>query len=303
MVAIDVDDYCESSGEELRAYTTNSANLGAIDWNENDGIHQEMGNRRVPAQTRDLKLHETGKTWGDVSRKDILCFLCTVLLLIVVIISVFVLLLTPDAKASTPVVPTMGSNVSDDFPNSAQHTYETLRQAIQEQVAPIIADPILLHLPPDVDALPYNDNYHKVVQWLISSETIQEKSELIARFVLGLTFYINGGPEWTHQENWMTSQPVCFWYGMRCQGKYITEVDLSANALVGPIHAAWTLLTNCTSIFLNANALTGTIPGEVFGNMQSLEYLYLKNNQLSGTVPITLLTAGTLGTRRRTDCS
>jgi hypothetical protein len=298
MVVIDVDDFCESV-ENNCAPVQDSTNRLEIDWNESDGILQDKeGSRVFPVRTRDTNVYEAGKAWGEVSRKDIICFFFAMLLLIAGIVTAFVILLTPEAETITPDVPTMGTNASDAFPNSAQHTYDTIRQAIQDQLAPKVAEPILLRLPPDLNTLPSNDIYHQALIWLLSSATMPEQSELLSRFVLGLTFYNNGGTNWMQREHWMTSQPVCSWYGMRCQGKYITEVDLSNNALVGPIHPAWTLLTNCSSILLNANAITGTIPGEVFGNMQSLEYLYLKNNQLSGTVPNTLLTAGTLGKYR-----
>jgi hypothetical protein len=303
MVAIDVDDFCESL-EDNRMLNTNSKNRCANDRNESDGILQQKGSSGFPVQTRSTDVYEIeGKAWGTVSRKDIICFFFTMFLLITGIVTAFAVLLTPDSEASTPDAPMIGSNASGAFPNSAQHTYETIRQAIQEKVAPEVSEPILLHLPPDLITLPPNDIYHQAVQWILSSEIMPEQSELLPRFVMGLTFYNNGGSDWTHQEHWMTSQAVCSWYGIRCQGKYITEVDLSNNALVGTIHHAWTLLTNCSSILLNANAVTGTIPGEVFGNMQSLEYLYLKNNQLSGTVPTTLLTAGTIGTLQLTEDS
>jgi len=286
MVAIDVDDYCASVVEDPFPSSHHDAPSNP----STDGILQG-------GTTHDGSDYEKGRAWGTVSRQDILCVLITLIILIAGIVVAFVLLFPADGDAAAPVneVPMSFSNATN--PTTQQQTYEALRQAMQAELSPDAA--LLSHFPADISAL--DDAYQATVEWLLSSSAnMPHSSELLPRLVLGLTYFRNGGDAWTNRDHWLSSeQSVCTWYGIRCGAasdhSRITEVDLSDNGLVGPIHAAWTLLPNCTSILLHTNTLTGTIPGEVFGHMPALEYLYLKNNQLAGTVPTSRLSAGTLG--------
>lgn len=59
---------------------------------------------------------------------------------------------------------------------------------------------------------------------------------------------------------------------------------------------ALVLLQDVRSLWLNGNMLTGTIKGDVFGQMKSLSFLYLQNNGLTGTVSAALGENGVLGT-------
>ncbi|KAK9673042.1 hypothetical protein RND81_12G142800 [Saponaria officinalis] len=65
--------------------------------------------------------------------------------------------------------------------------------------------------------------------------------------------------------------------------KYVVNLDLSCNALVGSIPDEITNLTGLIGLNLSHNHLTGIIPK--IGKMTSLESLDLSNNNLSGTIP------------------
>lgn len=43
------------------------------------------------------------------------------------------------------------------------------------------------------------------------------------------------------------------------------------------------------------NALSGPIPGAALGNMRDLTYLYLNDNQLTGTIPLSLKDTDSIG--------
>jgi Leucine rich repeat len=208
------------------------------------------------------------------------------------------------------------NNNNDPLYETAAQQYDAIRRSIQELTPESTGTIILSNLPDRIDDLQAapeqkGDAYEQAVRWILfptgdtvtttTTTTPWHHSALIPRFVMAVTYLANGGATtWKNRDHWMTNDPICTWYGIRCRVSghidEVKEVDLSNNGLNGPIHDAWTLLSNCSSILLDSNSLTGTIPGEVFGNMPSLEYLYLKNNQLSGTVPVTLKTGGKLGT-------
>jgi hypothetical protein len=187
--------------------------------------------------------------------------------------------------------------------------YDALRTAIRALAPESIASQILLRIPEKIQDFVTNfdddpnigDVYQRAMSWYLYNDTVTIKhaSELVSRYVLVVTYFNNGGASqlWTNTEHWMTEYHVCLWFGVQCNNynynrhqSYmdIIEMDLSNNGLIGPIHLAWTLLSKCKSILLNSNQIDGTIPGVVFGNIISLEYLYLQNNMLDGTIPSTL---------------
>ena len=74
-----------------------------------------------------------------------------------------------------------------------------------------------------------------------------------------------GGPNWTHNNNWLYDVPIGEWEG-------VTTDD---NGRV-------------TELALNENQLRGEIPPGL-GNLGNLKFLSLYYNQLSGCVPSSLL--------------
>jgi hypothetical protein len=287
-------------------------------------------------KTDDDDIYETGQ-WGTVSRRDKLCFVCTLVLLLTgsAIGITLALLYNAGESASMPssmsIHPNGSDGASDESETAVKGTstgitgkhntnstlyrtateqYNALRDSIQLLATESTANVILLHLPENINDLPSTgddmDIYKKAVLWFLYTDTVTSKyeSELVPRFVLILTYLSNGGATWNQQEKWMTSYHVCLWYGIRCHRNNddVMEVDMSRNGLSGPIHKAWELLAKCTSILLDGNKMSGTIPGDVFGSMEALEYLYLQNNELVGTIPSTLKTNGSLGTKIYHSC-
>ena len=202
------------------------------------------------------------------------------------------------------------NDLTDTIYYTDTEQYEALRIAIFTLAPETIASHILLRIPESIDDFEPDfhmdptkgDVYQQAMSWFLYNDTVTIKyeSELVSRYVLVVTYINNGGTasQWTDREHWMTSYHACLWYGVRCNNHNnqnihhsnidIIEIDLSNNGLTGSIHLAWSLLYKCKSILFNSNQITGTIPGIVFGNMLSLEYLYLQNNVLDGTIPSTL---------------
>ena len=69
--------------------------------------------------------------------------------------------------------------------------------------------------------------------------------------------------------------------------KYLINMDLSHNKLIGTIPGELTSLTALRGLNLSDNHLTGNIPAMI-GNIRSLESLDFSRNQLYGTIPQTM---------------
>ncbi|KAL5722092.1 lysine--tRNA ligase [Ranunculus cassubicifolius] len=76
--------------------------------------------------------------------------------------------------------------------------------------------------------------------------------------------------------------------------KFLVNLDLSSNVLVGEIPKELTLLLKLSGLNLSNNQLTGGIP-EMIGNLKSLQSLDLSKNQLSGSIPQSISDLGLVG--------
>ena len=130
------------------------------------------------------------------------------------------------------------------------------------------------------------------------------------------------GDQWTHQENWLTDQPVKDWWGVTVENNRVTEIDfyishdssqnlagsfaeeiwdltglqfldLSNSRIFDSIPAEIATLSNLTHLDLSHCYLQGPIPPEM-GDMQNLNYLSLSWNQMSGRLPAELGDINTL---------
>ncbi len=114
-----------------------------------------------------------------------------------------------------------------------------------------------------------------------------ECAPLSDREILGIFYEATGGPDWIHNENWLTDAPLGEWYGVEVddQGRVVElELGFVANRLTGRIPRELGNLANLESLYLHENDLTGPIPPEL-GNLANLESLYLHENDLTGPIP------------------
>lgn len=265
---------------------------------EQDGISiDSKKKKKIDPDLMDFQ--ETGK-WGSVSLHETICVGIVLLFVVVgVAVAIFVLLDKEDKVSTTKVGPPPAVAIQETIYYSEEQQYQGLLKAIQEHPATIVTVPIMSKLAADLKSLQPVDIYSQAAAWLSNDDkaAVHSLSTTLPRFVLATTYFANGGEAWNESEKWMGNYGYCDWYGIKCNAdKELLEVDLSANGLTGTIHEAWALLSNCSSILLNQNNLTGPISGTAFGNMKALTYLQLKDNQLTGTVPLSLNDAGTLGT-------
>lgn len=105
------------------------------------------------------------------------------------------------------------------------------------------------------------------------------------RLVLTTLYDVTDGAGWVHDDNWLTDLPLADWYGVRVDdGGRVTELDLEANNLVGPIPVELSRLAQLRELNLIRNGLRGRIPPEL-GTLAHLEVLGLGINRLTGPLP------------------
>ena len=118
----------------------------------------------------------------------------------------------------------------------------------------------------------------------------------VDRHVLIRLYEATSGPEWTHNENWLTAEPMRDWHGVRVDsGGRVTELDLGDNGLAGEIPPELGQLGNLQRLDLRNNYLTGEISPEL-GQLANLQLLNLYNNHLTGEIPPELGQLGSLQT-------
>ena len=103
-------------------------------------------------------------------------------------------------------------------------------------------------------------------------------------------FESTNGDAWSQQENWLTTENICEWYGVSCasDGVSIEVLDLSGNGLAGSLpdaEAVWEGLGSLLILNLRENSITGTIPSSI-SVLSDLISLNLNNNNFTGTLPI-----------------
>ena len=108
------------------------------------------------------------------------------------------------------------------------------------------------------------------------------------RLVLVTLYDVTDGAGWVHDDNWLTDLPLADWYGVGVDDEgRVTELDLEANNLVGPIPVELSRLAQLRELNLIRNSLRGRIPPEL-GTLVHLEVLGLGINRLTGPLPAEL---------------
>jgi Leucine-rich repeat (LRR) protein len=96
-----------------------------------------------------------------------------------------------------------------------------------------------------------------------------------------------GGATWTLKTNWLTSNPIETWYGVKVNAQgCIDSLKLSTNRLNGKIPPSLGNLTTLRFLGLSQNRLIDTIPNDL-GSLTNVEFFLLNDNQLTGRIPTT----------------
>ena len=95
------------------------------------------------------------------------------------------------------------------------------------------------------------------------------------------------GANWSNNSNWLTDEPIDYWYGVTVEDDRVNQLLLSSNNLNGTIPDEICNLTELNYLNFYVNSLSGSIPDDI-GNLSKLTHLSLNHNQLEGPIPESL---------------
>jgi len=117
------------------------------------------------------------------------------------------------------------------------------------------------------------------------SETAQKNTLNVQRYILALLFLSNGGDTWIDNQNWMTQEHECEWYGVSCNAYegMVDEIDLSYNNLSGPMPPELGEMRGLERLILYGNSFDGPLPKELV-KLLNLKTLDISDNRMGGTI-------------------
>jgi hypothetical protein len=124
------------------------------------------------------------------------------------------------------------------------------------------------------------------VQWLVDEDPLQlvpPSLQLDQRYALLVAWYHS---TFTTQTNWLTAENECTWYGVRCEGAVVTEIDFAwDNGYVGIIPSDIAILSSLTLMDFEVSDMSGSTFPDSIGTLGNLEVLFTRESGLGGPIP------------------
>mmetsp|Transcript_24949 Transcript_24949/g.59301 ORF Transcript_24949/g.59301 Transcript_24949/m.59301 type:complete len:605 (-) Transcript_24949:80-1894(-) len=106
------------------------------------------------------------------------------------------------------------------------------------------------------------------------------------RYIGCVLYYATDGANWTPGTNYLNpTLHECDWDGVTCNGNNVALIELKEKNLSGTMPLELESLRTLEAINFQNNSLIGTIPGGLFDSLESLAWLDLSENMLSGVIP------------------
>jgi hypothetical protein len=155
-----------------------------------------------------------------------------------------------------------------------------------------------------------NDATAKALSWMSVTKFEPDDFDSVRTLYSLATLYFSthgkeGASNWIQENNWMTSESVCTWYGVECVPvggtnlKYL--LNLTSNKLDGTIPPEISLLQHdIHSLDLSSNLLGGTIPD--MSKLADLKELFVGHTELSSSIPDSIYRLTSLLRLKANDC-
>eukprot|EP00980_Cylindrotheca_fusiformis_P006436 scaffold1376_cov125-Cylindrotheca_fusiformis.AAC.2 len=138
---------------------------------------------------------------------------------------------------------------------------------------------------------------HNAIEWLSNRDERllppSDSDQTQERYALAVFYYSAMGQQWDHNNNWLSGDSVCKWYGVFCDNddqhvddgdRHVVILELSSNRVGGSFPIELERLTMLSSLNLGFNLYGQKFPTEL-GTLTSLQYLSLYFNDFTGTIP------------------
>jgi hypothetical protein len=151
----------------------------------------------------------------------------------------------------------------------------------------------------------------RATEWIIGRDLRRlcpdNVKSIVQRWALAVVYYSTGGDDWfqcfenntacgnflpfLNQEAFLSPSNECEWAGISCNAQAcVTEIEFEENNLVGTIPTEMGLFENLAIWGMERGGLQGTIPTEIGRLSDTLIFLDLDFNLLTGTLPPELFT-------------
>eukprot|EP00526_Cylindrotheca_closterium_P005340 CAMPEP_0113614066 /NCGR_PEP_ID=MMETSP0017_2-20120614/6969_1 /TAXON_ID=2856 /ORGANISM="Cylindrotheca closterium" /LENGTH=613 /DNA_ID=CAMNT_0000523211 /DNA_START=407 /DNA_END=2249 /DNA_ORIENTATION=+ /assembly_acc=CAM_ASM_000147 len=282
-------------------------------------VPQEDPNLQVTATTA-VRMSETDLPLSQRELHTILrdrrvcCLICafiSIIALLAIILSVIFLNKTEDSSIPIPtalltVAPTLAPTLAP-FPTASPISRMPLLKTLLEKHVDDVTvwDDSTSPQYQAINFLAYEDAWRPTkVREEVSDQLMLE------RYAMMVVYFSFGGPNWSQEAAFLDiNTRVCDWqvqycswgnfcetYGVLCSGQFVSRLALGAEDIniVGTIPTEVGLLSSLRTVSIeNSTSLSGAVPSELF-LIETIESVSLRGNELSGTLPSSILQASNL---------
>jgi hypothetical protein len=141
--------------------------------------------------------------------------------------------------------------------------------------------------------------------WITNKDKLSlcpSDKKLRQRYCLALLYFSTSGAGWSNcsassgagdcgGESFLSAADECSWGGVTCNSQgFVTTLHINENNLTGTLPNELSHLAYLEEIIMDTNKLSGTIPASL-GALEHLQYLDLDENRLTGELPMNLFNA------------
>lgn len=161
---------------------------------------------------------------------------------------------------------------------------------------------------------------HRAFVWIYNTANTFSDRRIVLRWILASFYFGLNGNNWLCKNGWLSANNnECDWYGISCLDGVVTQIALEENRMIGVIVPELALLKNnlyylsigndydtpdeernqivmpvpsflgemtyLTYVNLEGLGLTSSIPDSIFAAWNRVVYLYMNDNDITGTLP------------------